>query len=64
MALPEVFDNKYNHHHVLFWIVVRDFNGLKMDDPVPTWYPGLAKLMDWNIDCKTITSNMIKFLEK
>lgn len=64
MALPETFDHKYNHRHVLYWIVVRDYDGIRTANGFPTWYPGLAKLMDWETDCKTITQRMIEYLSK
>ena len=65
MALPELFDSKFNHHHVLFWIVVRDYDGLKKaTDVFPDWYPGLSRLMDWNADCKTVATSMIAYLDK
>lgn len=65
MALPELFDSKFNHHHVLFWIVVRDYDGLNKEaDVFPEWYPGLSRLMDWNSDCKTVVLAMIAYLEE
>ncbi len=63
MALPETFDSKYNHHHVLFWIVVTDYNGVQDQSKFPTWYPGLSRLMNWNADCKTVTLAMIDYLK-
>jgi hypothetical protein len=64
MALPELFDAKYNHHYVLFWIVVRDYNGVQDLSLFPTWYPGLAKLMDWNSNCRSVLTTMINYLER
>ena len=61
IALPELFDDKFNHRYVLFWIIVRDYDGVTV---FPTWYPGLSKLMSWTDDCRSVTKRMITYLKE
>jgi hypothetical protein len=60
MALPETFDDKFNHRHALYWICLKEFQWAKSpSDEVPEWYPRMSSKMDWKKPCEEVIQSML-----
>lgn len=65
MALPELFDNKYNHMFVLYWICIKEFLWAQSaQDKVPDWYQKMTRKMSWTSQCLQVLEDMLAVLEE